>query len=274
MISASLGSYNSIGLLGDFTGPLGKTKNLLYRLNLGYQDTDGFRDLQDQKNIIVAPSFSFLASEKTKINVDFVYQNSNGKLDRGQSVTEGNLYSTSIKQSLSAANDYLKETSTNVTISLNHQFSDKLSFNSIFLRSTYNEDLLEHRRANDYVQLANGSYDYNKVIMQAFIRKRNFRNNNFSNFINYNYEFGKTENTLLVGYDYFQTDLMPGASQLQANAYLRKNGTAVNTFDPSKINTYVLDANGNPKANVPFFDFTDPNANALKDMSKYVYTTR
>lgn len=272
-ISAHLGSFGAMGIQGDFTGPLDRNKSLLYRLNLGHQVTDGFRDLQNEKNTIVAPSFSFLVSDKTQINLDLVYQNSDGKLDRGQSfsINEG-IHSTSIKKSLSATNDYLKEKSINATLSFTHKFSNDLSFNSIYMRSTYDEDLLEHRRANDYVKLADGSYDYNRVIMQAFIRKRNFRNNSFSNYLNYKVDFGSVKNTILIGYDYFQTDLLSGASQLQANAYLRKDGTAVNTFNPRNIGQYVLDKNGNPVANVPFFDLTADNTNNLKDMSKYVYT--
>ncbi len=274
-ISTHIGSFNAMGITGDFTGPLDKHKTLLYRLNLGHQTTDGFRDLQDEKNTIVAPSFSFLASDRMRINLDLVYQNSVGKLDRGQSFSiNEDIYSTSIKKSLSSVNDYLKEKSINATLSLSYQLSHQLSFNSIYMRSSYDEDLLEHRRANDYVKLADGSYDYNKVIMQAFIRKRNFRNNSFSNFLNYKTDFGEVKNVILIGYDYFQTDLLPGASQLQANAYLKKDGTAVNTYNPKNINQYVLDSNGNPAANVPFFDLTDPNANAIKDMSKYVYQTR
>ena len=107
-ITTSIGSFNTLKTYADFTGPANKSKTLLYRLNLGYETTDTFRDLQNSKNIIIAPSFSYLPTDKTRLNVDIYYQNTNGKLDRAQSVFgEGDLYSTPISQSLSAANDLL-----------------------------------------------------------------------------------------------------------------------------------------------------------------------
>ena len=123
-ITTSIGSFNTLKTYADFTGPANKSKTLLYRLNLGYETTDTFRDLQSSKNIIIAPSFSYLPTDKTRLNIDIFYRNMNGKLDRAQSVFgEGDLYSTPISQSLSAANDYLKENFLNLTTSLVHQFS-------------------------------------------------------------------------------------------------------------------------------------------------------
>jgi len=43
-------------------------------------------------------------------------------------------------------------------------------------------------------------------------------------------------------------------------------------FDKTKIGQYVLDADGNPKTNVPYFDLTKGNTgNGLKDISKYIF---
>lgn len=45
-ITVGVGSWNTLKTYGDFTGPLNQEKTLLYRLNLGYEKTDSFRDLQ------------------------------------------------------------------------------------------------------------------------------------------------------------------------------------------------------------------------------------
>ena len=208
-ITTSIGSFNTLKTYADFTGPANKSKTLLYRLNLGYETTDTFRDLQSSKNIIIAPSFSYLPTDKTRLNIDIFYRNMNGKLDRAQSVFgEGDLYSTPISQSLSAANDYLKENFLNLTTSLVHQFSDNLTFNSVYLHSSYDEDLQEHRQANTYVNKADGTMDYSKIMMTAQIRKRNFRNNSFNNFFNLKVNTGEVKHNILLGYDYYLTQML------------------------------------------------------------------
>ena len=272
-ITTSIGSFNTLKTYADFTGPANKSKTLLYRLNLGYETTDTFRDLQSSKNIIIAPSFSYLPTDKTRLNIDIFYRNMNGKLDRAQSVFgEGDLYSTPISQSLSAANDYLKENFLNLTTSLVHQFSDNLTFNSVYLHSSYDEDLQEHRQANAYVSKVDGKTDYSKIVMTAQIRKRNFRNNSFNNFFNLKVNTGEVKHNILLGYDYYLTQMLPSSSEMQAGGYLLKNGKTTNKFDKTKIGQYVLDADGNPKTNVPYFDLTKGNTgNGLKDISKYIF---
>lgn len=274
-ISTSMGSFNTFRLLADFTGPMTENKKLLYRLNVGYENSDGFRDLQFSKNLVIAPSFSFIPSDKTRLNFDIVFQDSKGRLDRGQAVFgDGDLYSTPITTSLSAMNDFLNEENLNVTVSFQHKFTNKLSLNSLYLNSAYDEDLREHRTANAFWALGDGSFDITKVAMRLFERKRGWNNQNFSNYINYDMKLGEVKSKFLVGYDYFQQELGPGGSQLEAGAYLLKDGTSTNSFNIDNIDDYVLDENGNPVANVAPFDLTSANGNAMRDMSKYVYSIR
>lgn len=272
-IAMGIGSFNTFNVYTDFTGPLDDKKTLLYRLNLGYETTDSFRDLQGSDNIIIAPSFSFLPTPKTRINVDLFYQNMNGKLDRAQSVFgDGDLYSTPINRSLSSANDYLKEKLFNTTISLSHSITENLSFNSTFLLSIYNEDLREHSQANAYVMKADGSTDYTKVLMRALLRKRDFRNNTLNTFLNYKLNTGDFKHNILLGYDYFNAKMLPSSSQMSAGGYLLKNGTSTPRFNPKNIKNYLLDKDGNPITNVPYFDLTKGNeGNAMKDISKYYF---
>ena len=273
-ISTTVGSFNTLRTLADFTGAMTEDKKLLYRLNLGYESTDGFRDLQFNRNLVIAPSFAFLPTENTSLNFDIVYQNSEGRLDRGQAAF-GNrdLFSTPITKSLSAVNDYLNEVTLNTTVSLRHQFSNRLSFNSIYQLSSYNEDLLEHRTSNSFAVLGDGTIDETKVAMRVFERKRKWNNNTFNNYLNFDFSIGEVRNKLLLGYDYFRQELLPGGSQLEARSYLLQNGTATNVFNPANATNYVLDVNGNPVMNVAHFDLTSPVANGIRDMSNYVYRT-
>lgn len=273
-ITTSVGSFNTVRALADFTGAMTEDKKLLYRLNLGYENTDGFRDLQFSKNLVIAPSFAFLPTANTSLNFDLVYQDSKGRLDRGQAAF-GNrdLTTTPITTSLSAMNDYLNEVTLNSTVSLRHNFSENISLNSTYQLSSYSEDLLEHRTSNQFAALGDGTFDDTKVAMRVFIRKRTWNNNAFNNYFNAKYQVGKIKNTALVGYDYFRQELLPGGSQLQAQTYLLKNGGTTNSFRVANVDNYILDDSGNPATNVSHFDLTSPVANGLQDMSKYIYTT-
>lgn len=274
-ISTTVGSFNTFRTVGDFTGPMSKDEKLLYRLNLGYENSGNFRDLQFDKNLIVAPSFSFRPNDRTSFNFDIVYQGSEGRLDRGQAVFgDGDLFSVPITKALNATNDFLEEESINATISLRHQFTENISFNSLYMRSSYREDLQEHRTANQFAVLADGTRDPQNVEMRVFIRKRDWNNDNFNNYFNFDFETGVLSHKLLVGYDYFQQLLVPGGSQLQARGYLTADRTgSINTFDPGNADAFALDEEGNPIPNVPHFDLTDPTANRLRDMSNYIYQT-
>lgn len=277
-ISVGVGSWNTLKTYGDFTGPLNANKTLLYRLNLGYEKTDSFRDLQGSESYIVAPSFSYLPNDKTRVNVDFVYQNFNGKIDRGQAFpANGTLYDTPISMSMNAANDFLKENTLNTTIGLSHKFNEHISFNAIYLNSTYSEDMQEHTQANLYYkQIGNGANafhyaDPNKVLMLFNQRKRSFANNSFNNYFNFTFNTGIVKHKLLVGYDYFLSEQKYGSSGTTAQGYLSKDKTKV-------VNTYTTTANvlagsvQTPTTNVPVFDLENRSAgNGYKDISKYIY---
>ncbi|WP_373515251.1 TonB-dependent receptor plug domain-containing protein, partial [Persicitalea sp.] len=75
-ISTTFGSFETFRALADFTGPLNEDKTVLYRLNAGYENSGSFRNLQYDKNLIVAPSISFVPNDKTRINADLVIQRS------------------------------------------------------------------------------------------------------------------------------------------------------------------------------------------------------
>ncbi|SFW69128.1 TonB-dependent receptor [Chitinophaga sancti] len=280
-LSFTMGSFNSTRALLDFTGPLNEDKTILYRLNLGYENAESFRVLQFDKNLVIAPSVSFLPNKKTRINFDAVYNKSNSRLDRGQSVFMGQgLYSTPISQALNATNDYLNEETYTVMASLNHQFSSRLAFNLAYLRTGYTEDLLEHRSANENARDAKGIEIPSLIARQVFVRKKNPASANASMYLTYDANTGKIEHKLLAGYDYSQATLSPGASQMTATNYQLKSGGVAPYYpaDSLKYVTYEYKtASGEkiviPKPNVPSFDLLNPN-NVLEDMNRYVYTAQ
>jgi iron complex outermembrane recepter protein len=275
-LSFSIGSFNNFRALADFTGPVNESKTLLYRLNLGYEDAQNFRDLQFDKNVVVAPSLSFIPSDKTRVNLDLVFNNSSSRLDRGQSTFENDLYSTPITRSLNTANDYLKEQTYTITTSLNHQISKNISFNASYMKTGYNEDLTEHRSSNSYAVDGEGNNIGTMVGRQVFIRKRSRFVDNLSAYFNIQKSTGKFTHKLVVGYDYAQETLPAGGSQLTANGYRNASNTgSIAKYNPANKEAYLLDVNGNPVPNVSHFDLKNPiGSQTMQDMSKYFYAQR
>ena len=275
-LSFTTGSFNTLRALADFTGPMNEEKTLLYRLNVGYVNAQGFRNLQFDKNIIIAPSVSFLPTQKTRINFDLVYNNSKSRLDRGQSVVGNDLYSSSIKTSLNAVNDYLNEETYLITTSLNHQFTQNTSLNVAYLRTGYNEDLLEHRSSNTNGIDSAGKAVSNLVARQVFIRKTKSFMDNVSLFVNHNFNTGKAEHKFVAGYDYIQSTTPKGSGQQTANGYQLKAGGVANynAKTPEKYVFYNYVENGVtrsiPKPNISHYDLTLQN-NQMEDPSKYIY---
>ena len=274
-VTLTTGSFGTTRAYTDFTGPLNDKKTLLYRLNLGYENTDGFRDLQGLTSYIVAPSFTYRASKKTQLNIDMTYVNHQGKLDRGVAVFgDGSLFSRPISATQSAANDYLRENSVNLSFAFSHRLAQGLLFNSTYLFSSYDEDLLEHSQDNAFVKKADGKDNPSLVLMRVTQRQRHFRNNNFNNYLTWDVTTGAMKHKLLVGYDHFNTQLAPGSSYIEAGGYLLRNGGTAKTFNVKKSSDYLLDENKNPRTNVPAFDLNSSAGNRYQDISKYIYESK
>lgn len=277
-ISTSFGSFSTLTTQADFTGPLNEKQNLLYRLNLGYETSDGFRDLQNYEQYIISPSFSFLPSERTRVNLDLVYQQYDGKIDRGQTIFRAeNMDIIPITAAIAASDDYLKEKQLHLNLSITQKISDNLSLNGIYSSSLYGERLYEHT-ASGYLLKADLTRDETKAALVARKRIRDFRNNAVNFFINWDNTWGKVHNKLLVGYDYFETSLLPSSSELTAQPYLDNRGRPTASITDKNQPT---DTSGAKiiKLNQPAFDLTEYAASyklrqAEDVTSKTIWTDR
>ncbi|WP_412468486.1 TonB-dependent siderophore receptor [Pedobacter sp. KLB.chiD] len=274
-VSLTMGSFNTFRGLADFTGPATKDSTLLYRLNLGYENAETFRDLMFDRNVVIAPSLTFVPSEKTRINFDLVYTDSKSRLDRGQPIFGSfDLNSTPQSLSLNTTNDYLNELTYNATISITHKITDNLSLNASYLKTGYSEDLNEHRTSNAYGVDANGAAINNLAGMYVQIRKRKRFIDNFSGYVNYTPKTGIVEHKIVAGYDFGSEKLPVGGSQLTAGGYRNAaNNGAIANYVPANKSKYLLDAAGNPVPNVPHFNLSDPlSSQRMQDDSKLFFT--
>lgn len=271
-VSFATGSYNTFRLTSDFTGPMNKEKTLLYRLNLAYQNAQSFRVLQGGEDMVIAPSISFIPTDRTQVNIDFVYAKTKSRLDRGQPIFGASagtdLYSTPISFAIGKENDFENELNLYTTASLQHKFSEHISFNASYMKFLYDEDLLEHRTSNRYAVDADGQQIPTQMEMQTIRRKRKNYNDNITLYLVNDFTTGPLTHKLLVGYDYIQNVSPVGGSNYNARGYRNTTNTgALNTYDPTNRDNYLI-VDNRPVPNVPHFDLINPDY-SISEISGY-----
>ena len=280
-ISLGAGSFSTIRAALDFTGPLNESKTLLYRINGALQKAKSYRDLVTNDAALFAPSISYIPNDKTAINVEMIYSNSTGTLDRGQPVFgavagKTDLNSTPISLNLGASNDYFISKEFMIMTNFTHKFSDKISFNTAYMKQTWSEDLQEHRTTNAFAVDIDNQPVTNLAAMRYVQRRQFWDTDNLNSYLNFDFELGRVSNQLLVGYDLSHWHKTKGGGQNSARGYLLKDGTATSSFDPANADAYetiTIDGQVLPKPNVDHFDLANPQY-TIKNVQDYVINSR
>ena len=128
------GSWGLIDVSTDLTGAITKDKKLLYRLNAGYNYANSFRQNQYNKNIVIAPSLTYNFTDKSNLNLDYVYTENDTRFgqDHGGIVLMNqdstyNWKSLDNKFQFGSPKSYSKIANNNLTLRLNHKFNNKIS---------------------------------------------------------------------------------------------------------------------------------------------------
>jgi iron complex outermembrane recepter protein len=224
-ISLFGGSWDHFRAAGDFSGPLNKSKSILYRLNAGYDQSNGFQNQYYAKSYQVAPSFAFTPSKNLQINVDFSLCQVNTILNRGQPGLEsGNvLYATPINITVSQPGDYLHQQDLASMVSIAWKISDKWSFHSAYLNYQATQNVAEHG-LDSYIDNDSVNLYYKKWNL-------NTSTNSISNYFNYQFHIGSTEHNAMFGYDYIETDGDVNQSNYENPSLFGKGSGIVGTFN-------------------------------------------
>jgi iron complex outermembrane receptor protein len=203
-LTFSTGSFNTTRATADFTGPMNEQKNVLYRFNAGFEKSNTFRDVNDTRSLMLAPTVTFLVSDKTTLNAELVFTHMNGYLDRGLPLKGNDLYAVPRSFTLSQPSDYFRTNTYYFNASLNHKFTDWLSFNASYLDFTYNESLSEHRTLNTYADAPANTV----MNLRYFDRRAEEYTKNLSTYFSLNRATGSVAHKVVVGADYirFNTD--------------------------------------------------------------------
>ncbi len=273
-VSLTTGSFGTLRATADFTGPLNDSNTLLYRFNAAFQDADSFRDVVNNNAILIAPSFSYIPNETTSLNVEMIYSNSEGNLDRGQPIFgsingEFDLDSTPITRNVGASSDHYKNQELIFMASFNKKFTKNFGFNAQFMKQTWDEDLAEHRFGGSVVDI-----DGNGIPTLARLRyderQQFWETDNFSTYFTYDIKTDQITNKVLVGFDASRWERKIGAGFLRARRYLTVDGGQAN-FDPANADNFVqIEVNGVtiPKPAAAYFDLENP-FNGARDVGDY-----
>lgn len=203
-VSFGAGSFNTLRAALDVTGPLNVGRTLLYRFNAGYEKTDTFRDFNNHTAFVIAPTVTFVPTERTTVNAELVYSLFDGFLNRGLAIPAQNLDDVDRSLSLSQPSDGYTVEDVYLHASLNHRLTDDLSLNLGYLRYTWSEDLAEHRTLNNWkddgVQLVSA--------LRYWERLDRTQTDNLSAYLTLRRRTGPLGHTLVAGADWihFYTD--------------------------------------------------------------------
>ena len=278
-ISISGGSFSALRGALDFTGPLNDDKTLLYRLNLGYENSKSFRDLQFRKDYLIAPSFSYLPDDKTSLNVELVINNSDSRLDRGQAIFGAiaghtDLNSTPINFNMGASNDKFNTQDVLLMANFSRKLGRNISFNVAYMKQSWNEDLVEHRTNNAFAVDENNQPIRSLAGMIVVQRQQKFTTDNLSPYLAIIANTFGFSHQLVIGYDRISTQKLRGGGINTAQGYRLKDGTVTNRYDASKKDLYqfkVINGVNAPVPNVEHFNLSNPSY-TLKNLSDYTFS--
>ncbi|MEH2179959.1 TonB-dependent siderophore receptor [Nostoc sp.] len=154
------GSYNYYNGAIDLSGPLTTDKNLLYRLNVSYEDSNSFRDLVFNKAFFISPAFTYKISDRTTLDFAYEYQKLDSNFDRGFP-NDPRSFTLPINLSLNDYNAAQVSESHQIDLTLNHQFNDHLRLRSRFnvnFEHYYSAVVNEYAFAEDGQTVLRGFY--------------------------------------------------------------------------------------------------------------------
>lgn len=203
--SFTAGSYGRFRTDFDATGPLSKDKKLLYRLNIGYQNSPDYRPFHFNKNLTIAPTVSYAVSDKTSVSMEMVYNRVNKTVwyDWGLPPIDGDLYAVPITYSVHEPTDFVRWNNLSLQGDVNHKFNSAIAFYStVFIASSGNYGEVH---APNYLDAGGGKPDAAGNVPRIFRTIDYNRNSSFiTNYFTLNFSTFGVKHKIVAGVDYFK----------------------------------------------------------------------
>ncbi len=126
-VNQQFGSYDMYRTTADATGPIAGNKDVLYRVNMSYQNSGSFREYVNNEKFYIAPIVKWNISTKTQVTAELEYGHNNIGLDTGLVLLQNDKFqmnnlSVNYGQPFPAKQDNILG-----SINWSHQFSDDWS---------------------------------------------------------------------------------------------------------------------------------------------------
>lgn len=185
---------------------------MLYRLNIGYENSETFRDNNKRKTLLIAPSFTLKPFEGTQVDVDVVYDNFDGFLDRGIGVRNNDFYYLPRGFNVNLKTDFFKSQFMTLSGRLTQRITDNLSFHASYMKGVYKEELNEFRTLNTFA-----NPPINTVMNMRFIDKsmKDYTGSLVS-YLAYHSNWANTQHRMILGVDH--ANYLPDKDNFQREA--------------------------------------------------------
>lgn len=192
-----VGNYGFYQPSIDVSGPLNPDRTVLYRLNGVYQNSDTFRDFdQDIERIFIAPVLSWQLGNQTNLTLEFDYLNDERPFDRGLIAIGDEVVDIPFDRILGEPDDISEIEQIGAGYTLEHRFNENWSIRNAF--RFLSSDTFDYRA--DSVELDE----------ETGILTRNFRSNDdisrsyaTQTELIGNFATGSVQHTLLFGVDLY-----------------------------------------------------------------------
>lgn len=198
-LNQQFGSYDLYRTSIDATGPLTEHKELLYRINASYQNSDSFREFAKKEDFFIAPVLKWQISPQTQAGLEFEYNHRTLGLDtRFVPLLDGKIVNMPRSRNYGEYSPATTETFYG-GFNWSHQFNDDWSIKHSFAINQQRDHQPRNIFANTPPDNAN-VYRY----LSAFQSQANIYSTNLD--LTGHFDTAGLHHTLLIGGDYYRLD--------------------------------------------------------------------
>ncbi|MCX7099925.1 MAG: TonB-dependent receptor [Methylobacter sp.] len=220
------GSYDNYRTTVDATGPVASNKDVLYRMNISYQNSGSWQDYVGNEDLFLAPVLKWNLSPTTQVSAEFEYNRQHqGLADSFNPYVNGLLLNIPLSRNYGAYSPAVNESFFG-NINWSHQFNDdwKLKHSFTVNQQSFkinNLTLAKFTIPSDTLEL----FGFQPPISGTNVMRQNSSSINQNNTYSTNLDltghfdtFG-LKHTLLLGGDYYRLNYNSGQDIPAANQY-------------------------------------------------------
>jgi iron complex outermembrane receptor protein len=192
------GSYDLYRTTIDATGPLTKNKDLLYRMNVSYENSGSFREFVDKEDVFLAPVLKWNISPSTQATFELEYNHKHFGADAGiNPMFKGKLIDMPRSRNYGEFSPATTETIYG-GFNWSHQFNDDWAIKHQF-SVNQQSNIQPHF-------LLGGSVDNNNVYRTFDADDTQYNTYSTNLDLTGHFDTGVLKHTLLIGGDYYRLD--------------------------------------------------------------------